>query len=396
MHVCIISRSTIFHENYGGMEIVTNDLANALVQEGIKVSIVTTSFKKDQDRNITINSNNCIIYSLKDTKPMKYSRSWWSMSKKFYRKLKANEPIDILFSVSAAGYAIAKQKDNPPIIFQAHGTSLGEIKTKIRLDWKSKLKSLKNVYGLIQDIFLLRRFDLIITIGSKVFNDISSQRFFRDVKKLNIDNAVDTELFKFNPVWRDEIRNTLNISQNAKVFISSSRIHAEKGILESIEIFENVFKQDSTVRFIIVGDGPEKGKMLDYVKEKKLDEQIYFIGKVDRHQLAQYYSASDYLLFTTLREEGLPLSLLEALSASLVCFVSEKLKLNIDAPTFTISPKNVELSSKIILDVIGNSKIDVLKEQGNKIILSHYSKEVWVKKYIDTFNSFSKEKVHAN
>ncbi|MFD2699380.1 glycosyltransferase family 4 protein [Paenibacillus shunpengii] len=378
------------------MEIVTNDLANALVQEGIKVSIVTTSFKKDQDRNITINSNNCIIYSLKDTKPMKYSRSWWSMSKKFYRKLKANEPIDILFSVSAAGYAIAKQKDNPPIIFQAHGTSLGEIKTKIRLDWKSKLKSLKNVYGLIQDIFLLRRFDLIITIGSKVFNDISSQRFFRDVKKLNIDNAVDTELFKFNPVWRDEIRNTLNISQNAKVFISSSRIHAEKGILESIEIFENVFKQDSTVRFIIVGDGPEKGKMLDYVKEKKLDEQIYFIGKVDRHQLAQYYSASDYLLFTTLREEGLPLSLLEALSASLVCFVSEKLKLNIDAPTFTISPKNVELSSKIILDVIGNSKIDVLKEQGNKIILSHYSKEVWVKKYIDTFNSFSKEKVHAN
>ncbi len=395
MHVCILTRSTVHHTHYGGMEIVADDLAKSLAEKGIKVTIITTSLQKKQETDVVLQFKNITLYSLKNTEPMKYTRSWWLKSQEFYNELEKSLPVDVIFSVSAAGYSISKLKNIPSIVFQAHGTALGEIKTKVRLNWKTKIKALKNVYGLLQDIHFLKNFDMIITIGNKVYNDIKSQKVFSNIRTINIDNAVDTELFKFDSNDRVQIRKKLKISDDSTVFISSSRLHPEKGILEAILIFEAISVRDDNVKFLILGDGPQKENLINFVKNKKLDNKVLFIGKVERDQLAQYYSASDCLLFTTLREEGLPLSLLEALSSSLVCFVSNKLQLSLNAPIFPISPKEPQVSAELIVSVIKEPTFDELKKQSSKVIIENYSKEAWVKKYIDTFTILNKEKVHA-
>ncbi|WP_160032336.1 glycosyltransferase family 4 protein [Paenibacillus sp. An7] len=377
------------------MEIVADDLAKSLAEKGIKVTIITTSLQKKQETDVVLQFKNITLYSLKNTEPMKYTRSWWLKSQEFYNELEKSLPVDVIFSVSAAGYSISKLKNIPSIVFQAHGTALGEIKTKVRLNWKTKIKALKNVYGLLQDIHFLKNFDMIITIGNKVYNDIKSQKVFSNIRTINIDNAVDTELFKFDSNDRVQIRKKLKISDDSTVFISSSRLHPEKGILEAILIFEAISVRDDNVKFLILGDGPQKENLINFVKNKKLDNKVLFIGKVERDQLAQYYSASDCLLFTTLREEGLPLSLLEALSSSLVCFVSNKLQLSLNAPIFPISPKEPQVSAELIVSVIKEPTFDELKKQSSKVIIENYSKEAWVKKYIDTFTILNKEKVHA-
>ncbi|WP_213532896.1 glycosyltransferase family 4 protein [Paenibacillus sp. J45TS6] len=379
------------------MEIVADDLACSLAEKGVYVTIITTSLKQNQNEIVTKKRENMRLISLANMPPMKYSSSWWNKSASFFRELNTIEPVDVVFSVSAAGYAVSKLTDKPPLVFQAHGTALGEIKTKIRLDWKSKVKSLKNFQGLIKDIVYLKKFDLIITVGQKVFNDLESQMYFKAIPKLNITNCVDDKLFLRNDTDRSVIRSKWGIAENSKVFISSSRLHAEKGILDSIKIFQHVHLSDENTVFFVIGDGPQEELLKTYCKETNLANSVLFVGKLDREELAMYYSAADYLLFSTLREEaGLPLTVLEAISSSLICFVSDKIKFEPGTPLVQIFSKQYEESARIIEEVVNSAQSTLLLSTGQKFISNNYSREKWISDYITVFdNLIDKEKVHA-
>ena len=81
-----------------------------------------------------------------------------------------------------------------------------------------------------------------------------------------------------------------------------------------IDCFEQINTNYSNVKLVLVGTGDLFNDIRDYVKQKKLDEIVIFIGEAQ--ECSMYYSAFDMMLFPSFFE-GLPFTLVEAQASGL-------------------------------------------------------------------------------
>ncbi|MGH8581712.1 MAG: glycosyltransferase, partial [Gammaproteobacteria bacterium] len=89
--------------------------------------------------------------------------------------------------------------------------------------------------------------------------------------------------------------------------------------------FARLAGEDPAVRYLIVGDGPERGGLEALSRAFGIANRVTFAGGIAREQLPQWLQAGDAFLFTTTCTEGLPLNALEALAVGLPAVVSDHL-----------------------------------------------------------------------
>jgi glycosyltransferase involved in cell wall biosynthesis len=97
------------------------------------------------------------------------------------------------------------------------------------------------------------------------------------------------------------------------------RLSPEKGLLFLIEAFDKL-KMDHSIHLHIVGDGPEKPKILDRIKQLELEELVTLHGFVPNPQTV--YQMLDLLILPSLTE-GIPLTLLEGMSLGIPVIASD-------------------------------------------------------------------------
>ena len=103
-------------------------------------------------------------------------------------------------------------------------------------------------------------------------------------------------------------------------------------------------------RFQIVGDGEDRGKIEDLIKELNLEDKVSLLG--NRTNMDEIYSGMDIFLFPSLFE-GLSVALVEAQTSGLMIFategtIPEEMKL-VDDNYYTISlNENEEKWAEII------------------------------------------------
>lgn len=100
-------------------------------------------------------------------------------------------------------------------------------------------------------------------------------------------------------------------------FIMASRLADEKGCRESISAFANVASRRSDVFLGIYGDGPERLNLEKMVKALGLERVVKFHGIVDEQVLADAMSDCDVFIQHSLRREGAPVAIVEAMSCGL-------------------------------------------------------------------------------
>ena len=145
------------------------------------------------------------------------------------------------------------------------------------------------------------------------------------------------------------------------------------------EMFNEIAKIYPDLDFIWIGDGQEKN-LLD-------SKNIRVTGWLDRKEALKEISKCGVFLLTSLWE-GLPLSLLEAMSFKKICIVS-----NIIGNRDVISHKvngficNDLVDYKKVIDNLLNNKYDVNKisQNARELVEREHSAEVMAKKYIDIY-----------
>jgi len=90
----------------------------------------------------------------------------------------------------------------------------------------------------------------------------------------------------------------------------------EKGIAEFIEVATLLSKTYSTLRFLVVGGGPMLSWLKKEIRSLGIEDRVTLTGHTDDVQ--KYLSKMDILFSPTTHNEGLSLSILEALSAGVV------------------------------------------------------------------------------
>ncbi|MEI7842870.1 MAG: glycosyltransferase [Gallionellaceae bacterium] len=113
---------------------------------------------------------------------------------------------------------------------------------------------------------------------------------------------------------REAFRNKHGIPKDQPVLLFVGRVAHEKNIGFLLKVVEQVSKQIPNVLFVIAGEGPAKVSLEQEVSQLGIQQQVKFIGYLDRNtELNSCYRSADIFIFSS-RTETQGLVLLEAMA----------------------------------------------------------------------------------
>lgn len=172
--------------------------------------------------------------------------------------------------------------------------------------------------------------------------ELAGKFLFKNKSFITIRNAIDVNRFSFDLNKRIELRKKLNI-ENKFVIGHVGRFCAQKNQKFLLEIFKELLKKNKNVYLILIGNGEDKQKIKEYIKNLNLMNEVMIIPPCEN--VNDYYQAFDAFVFPSLYE-GLGIVLIEAQCTGLMVYTSNE---NI--------PKDVKVTS--------NLKFISLKESAN-------------------------------
>jgi glycosyltransferase involved in cell wall biosynthesis len=235
-----------------------------------------------------------------------------------YKQLKSimkSEKFDAVHCHSPMGGVIArlaaKSVGISPVIYTAHGFHF--YKGAPFVNWI--------LYYPIEK-YLSRYTDILITIN---------QEDYRRTKKLNMRKSiyipgvgVNTSKFNMPDVLRDRKRKELGISDDTTVLLSVGEMIKRKNHETALKALANL--KDENIVYLICGRGELDGYLKRLTKKLLIEDKVKFLGF--RNDIAEICCASDMFIFPSY-QEGLPVSMMEAMAAGLPCVFS-KIRGNID------------------------------------------------------------------
>ena len=294
-----------------------------------------------------------------------------STASKLYDVVKKNdmEIINVHYAIpySAASYLAREmfKSENVkiPIVTTVHGTDVHTIGQK---------KELKDIVR-----FTLKSSDGITTVCEYLANQIKNKFDIENNLKV-IHNFVDTGRFtrKENPLLKKRLGN------GKKIILHASNFRAIKNVDSIIEVFRNLVKT-TPCRLVLVGDGPEKYRIRKKVARFGLSKDVIFAGS--RKDMEKFYSAADVFLMSSLRE-GLPLSILEAMSSSLpvvstkVGGIPEAVKNN--RTGYLVRFGDTDGMTDKLQDLLGNDKkMEKMGRAGREKVLKSFTADKIIPQY---------------
>ncbi|MRX73000.1 glycosyltransferase [Bacillus lacus] len=134
-----------------------------------------------------------------------------------------------------------------------------------------------------------------------------------------INNGIDVNKFKYNDDHRKKYRKKYGLV-GCKVVGNVGAFNYQKNHEFLIDVFSELYKYDKSYRLLLVGDGVLRTDLENKVNSLGLNNAVIFTGK--SREVPNLMQVMDVIVMPS-RFEGLPLTLLEAQSASLQCFVSD-------------------------------------------------------------------------
>ncbi|HZK67402.1 MAG TPA: glycosyltransferase family 4 protein [Chloroflexota bacterium] len=128
---------------------------------------------------------------------------------------------------------------------------------------------------------------------------------------VTIPNGIDTER-TFQPAAREECRKELGIQEDDLVVCYTGRLVEGKGLDTLLAAAATVRSSGVRLKLLIAGDGPLDSHLRTHATQLGMEAAVLFPGF--RSDIPQLLAASDIFALPSL-SEGLPLSLLEAMSA---------------------------------------------------------------------------------
>jgi phosphatidylinositol alpha-1,6-mannosyltransferase len=109
-----------------------------------------------------------------------------------------------------------------------------------------------------------------------------------------VSNGIDVG--SVNITSKIEARDYLNLNHNTPVLLTVSRVDERKGHIDVLNALPEVIKQFPDLKYLIVGNGPEKDNIISRIKELGINDSVELAGFVSDEDLPHYYSACDIFI----------------------------------------------------------------------------------------------------
>ena len=177
----------------------------------------------------------------------------------------------------------------------------------------------------IAEQLMARVTDVIITINEEDYEAAKKFRLRNEGKVYLVHGVgIDTRLYKNVRVDSQNLRKSLGLKADEIVLIAMGDLIKRKNFASAIKAIART--QNKKLKFLICGRGPELPRLQKLAKKLGVEDQVKFLGF--RKDIKELLAISDIFLFTSY-QEGLPRSLMEAMSAGLPVVVS-RIRGNVD------------------------------------------------------------------
>ena len=306
MNVVVLSNSA----SWGGLEVHTVALADALVNAGHHTSIVCFG---DHAANIYHDRipSKAVLVNLGG--PERRSVAGWLRA---LRQLKVDGAIlekgtwetgglalDLALRLKARRYFTVQQLEPPalpPRTRRHHGGIPGLGLWWYRWRWSIHLRSLAP--------------HLTVCVSAEMTRRLAEDYRFDPRKLVAIHNGVDPEKFPPDPQARIRVREAWGIPADAFVFGSIGRLSYQKALEVAIDAFDVVRRNspERDVYLVLVGEGDQRPMLVSRVASLGLEGRVLLPGFA--RQPREAYQGLDVFMIPS-RFEGLPFALVEAMAS---------------------------------------------------------------------------------
>lgn len=354
----------------GGVEVVVTELARRLVAAGNEVTCYDRSAMdvmtgRSTDRRVRIIDGVRVVPVLTIDK-----RGLAAASSSYFATRQAIKDHPDIIHYHAEGPCV-------PLCL-AHRAGIATVATIHGLDWqRAKWGGLARRYIKLGEKTAAEDANQVIVL-SRATHDYFQKIYGR--RSVVIPNGVD---------WHEKVAaQEITVRWGLKpgsYMLFLGRIVPEKGLHYLIKAFKGL---DMDKRLVIAGNASDTGGYLQYIRHlAAVDKRIMFIGFVQGRTLAELYSnAFVYVLPSDV--EGMPLSLLEAMSYGCCCVTSDIPECAdvLGETGLTFPAGNISSLRSVLETVLGNPKtVDVLGAQAVNRVRSTYSWDSMVEKTLDVY-----------
>lgn len=352
----------------GGGETHIVDLVKHLNKEHFQPVVLSFTDGEMIDTLNDIGVENYVIHSEKA-----FDFSTWKNVKTLMRE-KEIDLIHIHGTRATSNVYWAAKKLDLPTVYTIHGWSFHD-------DQNALVKNARIFF----EKWITKKTDCNISVSSS-----NQQTGFKNIpgfESVVIHNGID--LVKFNPdcAKRKNLRNELNIAQNAFVISFIGRMTAQKDPLTLIKAFKEIISEYPNAVLLMVGDGELKDKAIALTKEFGLEKSVIF--QKSRADVADILFSSDIFCLPSLWE-GFPIALLEAMAMRKAVIATE-----VDGSVeiiqnkkngILVKPQNIQMLTDAIKELISNNSLKTkLAIAAQQTILNDFDVKNMTKKIEDVY-----------
>lgn len=227
---------------------------------------------------------------------------------------------------------------------------------------------------------ILECYDFIVGVSSKtsyslckVFPELSN-------KIVTINNGINLRNFEIE-LSKVQLRENLNLPKKDLLGIYVARFVSSKNHLFLIDLLRNVNLDN--FKLVLIGDGDEKQKVIEYAKSKSVIHKVIFTGYVHQSKISHYLKACDLYLHPS-KFEGFGLSIIEAMAAGLPVVIFNDIYLDeFEKGVLVANNENeyINLTEKILRDQSLRTTLGNL----NKLHSREFDISITAQKYFELY-----------
>lgn len=405
MRICLLSVVTYWHGVAGGMEIHGRVLAKELAARGHDVTVLTSRHPSGMSSD---RQDGVEIHYLKDTTVASQRGSWAVACDSRFRALHESKAFDVLCCQHAiAPRALMKfaRHHGVPVVIIIEGLAGWVFLSEIR-----QVLSLKKGYGLLGRRLLSFLYyyvgwellgawacDALIAVSNEVARSLPRWCGVPSDKVYTVYNGVDITVFAPDRNAREAVRKQYGVSSDERLIIFLSHVTKQKGLHLLLNCLPAVLAQQGQMKVLVAGTGDYLVEAKCLVEVMGLQSHVMFAGHVPHERTADYLNAADLYVLPTLRQEGLPFSLVEAMAcqtpviASRIGGIPSIVKHGVNGLLVTPGD-SYDLSQAIGRILADNELAERLSLKARETVVAGYSLENMVQGTLDVFETVLSKK----
>jgi len=233
------------------------------------------------------------------------------------------------------------------------------------------------------DSLVLRRARRVIGVSDAITAALHESGISKS-RLRTINNGTDLIRFQCAP---STLREELRIG-NRLMIGTVARLERQKGIEYLVRAAQGVISKFPDSLFVVVGEGSLRSELGELIRELGLDSHVRLLG--ERNDMPGVYSSLDLFVLPSV-DEGMPMTILEALAASrpvVATRVGAVEKLIVDGETgLLVDPRDVQaLGGAILRSLKDPALARRLGSNGQRHVQASFSAEAMARNYLEIYS----------